>query len=143
MHPLQFNTCPDFWKDVKFIYKHTKRRELRPIFEDETFASLDDEPRIDCIPYIKSIKNYILNSYPNLDGISDVYYKQPFLAQGWQIRKLRWAIDSRGKSGGTRLIYCINKEVIIFVYINLKNYCSDERMLEKEFMHRLITYLTP
>lgn len=143
MSKLQFSTCPDFWKDIKFLYKHTKKKELKPIFEDETFSDLDDESKIDCIPYIKSIKYYILNSYPNLDGISDIYQKQPFLAKGWQIRKLRYAIDNRGKSHGIRLIFCINQEFVIFTYINLKNYCTNERELEATFMQRLVNYLTP
>jgi len=140
--PLQLNTTPDFWKDIKFLQKHTKKKELKPYFNDGEFNNLDDAGKISCIPYINAIKNYIENSLTNLDGISDKYDRQPFLTYGWTIRKLRYAIDSnQGKSKGARLIFCINSNNLLFVYINIKKFCADERKLENEFMTRIKNYI--
>lgn len=141
--PLQLNTTPDFWKDIKQLHKHTKNKEFKPIFDDGEFDDLDDEGKLDCVPLVKSIKNYVLNSITMLDGISDKYGRQPFLTNGWTIRKLRYAIDNQGKSKGLRIIFCISETNILFVYANIKKFCADERKLEIEFMSRIKNYLIP
>jgi len=57
---------------------------------------------------------------------------------------LRYAIDSnQGKSKGARLIFCINSNNLLFVYINIKKFCADERKLENEFMTRIKNYILP
>lgn len=122
---LNINVCPLYWKDIKEIRKITKRKELRSsLDEDET----SDVLRLKSIPYSEAILNTILNCFPDyLDNVSDKYDRQPLLQQGWIIRKMRYAIDNRGKSNGTRTI--------------LKNHCTDERKFEEEFMGRIKEYL--
>lgn len=140
---LQINAVPNFWKDVKSLYKHLKRKEFTPVFDGNDFYDLDDERRANSIPYIKALTTSIINCYPNIDSTCDKYDRQPFLTNGWTIWKFRYALDNTGKSNGTRLIFCINTNNILLVYINTKSRCSNERELEREFMPRIKEYILP
>ncbi len=137
--------CSGFWSDWKKICKKHRSKEFRPIFGYERLKSdeLDDETKIESVPLLKNIKTQIYNtsSLEKIDQFSDKYDRQPFLNLGWEIRKMRWAIDNRGKSSGLRIIFCLNSGHLLFAYIAMKNKCSDERLLEKIFMKRIKDYL--
>jgi len=135
-----FNVCPEFWKDIKFLRKKTKNRNLLSDLDD--FENHPDENKIASIPIIKAIAIYIEQTSETVNDTSDPYDRQPFLGIGWKIYKLKYAFDKRGKSKGLRIIFCKKGEGFLLVYINQKCYCSDERSLEKEFLRRIKTYLT-
>ncbi len=138
----QVNVCPRFWRDIKDLYKHTKFRYLQTTLNLEQFESSDDEIKLNSIPYVHAISNTIINKLPdNLDDISDQYDRQHLLHHGWVIRKMRYALNNKGKSDGVRIIFCVNSIHIIYVYINQKNLCADERKMEAEFMSRINSYL--
>ena len=138
----QVNICPRFWKDVKELAKHTKLRELQSRLALEEFEQCDGIVRLRSIPYIEAILNTIFNVAPLFDKISDRYDRQPFLQLGWTIWKMRYAIDNRGKSGGTRTIFCTDTMRLLFVTIKLKKDCEDERKFEVEFMPRIRDYVS-
>ena len=135
----EVNVCPNFWKDIK----RTRSQSLKVADPNELFSSLDDLKKIESIPVVQNIVSLILNSLDSniLDGQSDKYFKQPFLHDGWVIRKLRWAIDNRGKRNGLRVIFAINECEILMILIATKNDCDDEKKLEKEIMLRIRNYL--
>ena len=131
----EVNVCPKFWKDVKklpcceFNYDLTKGE----------FAKLDDSAKIEAIPILQSIVNLIQNDKHKQH--SDKYGKQPFLRQGWIIRKMRWAIGNKGKREGLRVLFCFNDNEILMVLVALKKDCAKEEDLEKEIMARIKDYI--
>lgn len=139
---LQVNVCPRFWRDIKELHKRTRLSYLQSISSLEQFDSSDDEVKLSSIPYTQAIINMIINKHPDhLDDISDQYDRQYLLPQGWVIRKMRFALNNTGKSGGVRIIFCVNSTHIILIYINQKSLCVYERKLEAEFMARINQYL--
>lgn len=138
----QVNVCPRFWRDIKELYKHTKLRYLQTSLNLDQFTGSDDEVKLSSIPYTQAILNTVINKLPDhLDDISDQYDRQHLLQQGWVIRKMRYALNNKGKSDGVRIIFCSNSTHVIFIYINQKSLCADERRLEAEFMSRINEYL--
>ena len=139
------NVCEGFWKDWKKVCKKHKGNELKSLFDSERFNGdgLEDDLKIESIPLLKSIRNYIVNSTNQgiIDQVSDKYDRQPFLTMGWEVRKMRWAIDNSGKRGGLRIIFCLNSGHLLLTFVATKNDCDDERVLEKVFMGRLKVYL--
>jgi len=139
------NVCDGFWNDWKKVCKKHKGSEMKSFFDNDKFNSdeLEDDLKIESIPLLKSIRNYILNSTSQgiIDQISDKYDRQPFLTIGWEIRKMRWAMDNGGKRGGLRIIFCLNTNHLILAFIATKNNCDDERQLEKVFMKRIKLFL--
>lgn len=132
---------PNFWKDWKIIRKRFKGKEYVSLLTETN--GYDDESLMDLIPHLKSIKNIVVNALADniIDGVSYNYDRQPYLSLGWNIRKMRYAVDNRGKSGGLRIIFCTNSTNIIFVFIATKRDCADEVRLEKVFMPRIKDYL--
>lgn len=141
--PCKVNACPKFWRDIKELQKQYKRKEFFPNTDSPIFDEFDDDSKIKTIPYSLAILNMIINCFPNfLDNVSDKYDRQPFLLHGWVIRKMRYAIDNRGKSHGVRIIYCTNGIELLLVLIAHKNKCENERDLEGEFLRRIRDYLS-
>lgn len=141
--PPPINVCPAFWKDIKQLQKKHKDKSLKFGFDEEILSGLSDEEKLKNIPYIGAIVNTIQNSFieNKLDSNSDKYDRQPFIQSGWEIRKMRYAIDNRGQSNGTRTIFCVNSRIILIVCIKLKSDCANERNFEGEFMPRIKEYL--
>jgi len=136
----QLNHCPRFQKDIKTLYKATKNRALHSSLENDEECS--SREMIESVPYIEAIVNTILNKLPNgLTDIADKYGKQPFLQSGWTIWKMRYAIDNKGKSGGTRTIFCVSEAEILFVCIKSKKDCANEAEFQNEFLARIKEYL--
>ena len=140
---LSINVHPLFWQDIKKIHKKHKGSQFISSIGVDEFDEFADVEKIDSIPIFQSIKNVIVNSIS--DGIVDQktnkYDRQPFIVKGWVIRKMRFAIDNTGKSGGLRIIFCVNGSSLLFVYIATKNECSDERKLEATFIKRCKEYI--
>ena len=143
MSSLKISVVSQFWKDWKSVKKKHKSKEFSSIYSPEEFLSSSEELKIESISILNAIKNSIINSIEEncLDGQSTLYFKQPFLSSGWEIRKKRWGTDTSGKSGGLRFIFCINGDHVLFVFIATKANCADERKLEKVFMPRIQNYL--
>jgi len=136
------NVHPQFWKDWKTVKKRFKSTLFRPILSD--VDNYNDEERLELTPHLKAIKNIVLNTMNEeiIDSIAPKHSRQPFLSSGWVIRKMRYAINNRGKRGGLRIIFCINEKDILFVFIATKNDCDDERKLEKVFLKRINEYIS-
>ncbi|MFH1280587.1 MAG: hypothetical protein ABII08_03165, partial [Candidatus Beckwithbacteria bacterium] len=127
------------WKAVK---KRNKSAPFKELLSD--INGYSDEERLDLTPHLKAIKNIIVNAL--IEGVIDnkapKYDRQPFLTTGWDVRKMRHAINNKGKSNGLRIIFCVNEKHILFVLIATKNDCADERKLEKVFLQRIIEYIS-
>ena len=136
------STHPQFWKDWKIVKKHFKSTPFKPTLSDVN--DYNDEERLDLTPHLKAIKNTVLNAMVEgiIDSIAPKYDRQPFLSSGWVIRKMRHAIDNRGKSSGLRIIFCISQNNLLFIFVATKNDCADERKLEKVFMKRINEYVS-
>jgi len=143
MSSFQISVLPGFWKDWKQVCKKHKGKEFSSLYSPDELQMLSDEVKIESIGILNALKNNIINSIEEncLDGQSSPYDRQPFLYQGWTIRKKRWATDTSGKSGGLRIIFCMNEPHLLFVFIATKGDCVDERKLEKVFMQRIKEYL--
>ena len=131
----EVNVCLNFWKDVKKSHCPEFGYDLAK----EEFSELDDLSKIEAIPILQSIVNLIQND--KLEQHSDKYGKQPFLQQGWIIRKMRWAVGNKGKREGLRVLFCLNENEILMVLIALKKDCAKEEDLEKEIMSRIKDYI--
>lgn len=140
---LSVNAHPHFWKDVKEIHKKHKGAQFISTFGTDEFEEFGDAEKMDSIPICQSLKNVVVNSIEDglIDQKSNKYDRQPFLVNGWVIRKMRFAIDNTGKRGGLRVIFCVNGNSLLFVYIATKNQCDDERQLESTFLKRIREYL--
>ena len=139
--PLSLYVCPNFWKEVDFLFKKTKNRLLVPEFELlEDSSSLN---RIEATPILKVITTFILQTSGTQNDQATKVDKQPFLDKGWVIYKLRYAFDRNGKSSGLRIIFCKSEATsdFLLVYMNLKVYCTDEKELEEESIARISEYL--
>lgn len=138
--------CPGFWKDVKSLQKHmSSKAEVASVYDIEEFKEVGDADKAYSIPLIKAITNYIFSYIPpymGIDKIATLYGKQPFLTEGWNVQKMRWPVDKRGKRGGLRIIFCENGQDIILIKITMKKDCDEEPELEAEFMERIKEYLT-
>jgi hypothetical protein len=113
--------------------------------DDELFEKYDTHSRVESIQQVKLVATTIVNSIAEkvLHGISDKYGKQPYLAKGWEVRKMRFAIDRGGKQNGLRIIFCIDNQLsnILLVLISRKADCADEQDLQDEFFSRVDHYL--
>lgn len=125
-----------------FVRKRFKSKPFKPILSD--IDDYNDEEKLELTPHLKAIKNTVVNALNDdfIDAIAPKYDRQPFLTSGWIIRKMRHAIDDRGKSSGLRIIFCNNEEEILFVFVATKNDCEDERKLEKVFLGRVKQYIS-
>ncbi|TSC94195.1 MAG: hypothetical protein CEN91_16 [Candidatus Berkelbacteria bacterium Licking1014_85] len=134
------SVCPQFWKDLKKIKSPLASFNL-PI--DET-GLLNDYDKLQSTKLTTSITDLILNvlNLKIIDQHSDKYSKQQFLQHGWEIRKMRFAIDNRGKSGGLRIVFCVSDNCILLVLIKHKKNCENEKELEKEIMLRIKNYIS-
>lgn len=139
---ISVNVHPQFWRDWKTIKKRFKASPFQPIVDD--VDSYNDEERFDLTPHLKAIKNTVVNSLNDtlIDSVAPKYKRQPFLASGWVIRKMRYAVDNRGKSSGLRIIVCVNNLNLLFIFVATKNDCADERKLEKTFLKRIREYFS-
>lgn len=142
---ITISSCPEFWKDVKHLYKITKSQRYSPEVEDETFKQLDAHAKVETIPAIRAIATVIVNSINEklLDATSDKYDKQPYLTLGWEVRKMRFATDSTGKRGGLRIIFCIDNPCanVLLVLVKRKNECANERDLQSDFFSRISQFI--
>ena len=136
------NVHPQFWKDWKIVKKRFKSTPFKPILSDVN--NYNDEEKLELTPHLKVIKNTVLNAMTEgiIDLIAPKYDRQPFLSSGWVIRKMRYAVDNRGKSNGLRIIFCISEKDILFAFVATKNDCDDERKLEKVFLKRINEYIS-
>ncbi len=140
--PLNLYVCPNFWKEVDFLFKKTKNRLLIPEFELPEDSN--SPSRIEATPILKAITTFILQTSGTQNDQATKVDKQPFLDKGWVIYKLRYAFDRNGKSSGLRIIFCkseINSNLLL-VYMNLKAHCANERELEEESIRRISEYLS-
>ena len=144
MSIIKVSVLPRFWRDWKDIRKKHKGRDFDSLSSPAEFDDLDDDSKMDTIPHLRSIKNTVINSIQDslIDHHAPQYDRQPFLTSGWIIRKMRWAIDNKGKSHGLRLIFCVNEGHVFFCFVATKNKCADERDLEVEFIRRIREYLS-
>lgn len=139
--PPSLFVCPNFWKEVDFLFKKTKDRSLAPEFELlEDSNSLN---RIEATPRLRAITTFILQTSGTQNDKATKVNKQPFLDKGWVIYKLRYAFDRNGTSGGLRIIFCKSEtnQNFLLVYMNLKAHCADERKLEEKSIGRISEYL--
>mgnify|MGYP001612549540 CR=1 FL=1 len=143
MH-LSVNTHPAFWKDWKDVQKHHKTLEFQSIYTPDEFSAANDDSKMESIIHLRSIKNIVINA--TNDGLIEEkarkYDRQPFLQVGWTIRKMRLGIDDKGQSHGLRIIFCLNDEYLLFVFVATKNRCDDERKMEKVFLQRISEYVS-
>lgn len=142
---IKISSCPEFWKDIKHLFKVFKSQQYCPTVEEETFKQLDTHAKVEAIPTARVIATAIVNAAKGrlLDSIADKYDVQPFLTEGWEIRKMRFAIDNKGKQGGLRIIFCLdqNLENLILVLIKRKADCANEKELRKDFLKRISQFL--
>lgn len=136
--PLEFNSIPNFWKDLKGL-KSSHIKGLTPNFE------LDEEPddytRLKNYELLEGICNYIGNNYRNQIKNHVAFDRQPFIASAEiEIWKVDVAIDRKGTSGGLRIVYCLRKSNIYMVYMNKKSECSNEPKLQAEVFRRIKEY---
>ncbi len=141
-----FSVCPEFWADIKILRKKTKSVLLKSFYDGDDFNLLFDSEKLESIKLLKAIKTYIKNliasnSMEEYRNDCRKYDRQPYLTQGWVIYKLRYAFDNKGKSGGLRIILCINGKSILFVYISRKADCTDEVKMEKTFLSRIQSFI--
>ena len=140
----QVNVCPEFWKDVKELRKKISPQQGNCILSPDDFKEASDLDRITSIPIINAIINYINNAFNDdlIDSETTKNGVQPFLANGWTIRKFRYGIDKTGKRGGLRVVFCINRESIVTVYIARKKDGEDEAFMQKECIARFKCYIS-
>jgi len=135
---------PTFWRDWKSITKNHHGSEFSSSYSLVDLKSLPAETRLESFPLLAAIKQTIINLIVdgNIDGQAPPYDRQhsQLYADGWTIRKMRWAINQRGKSSGLRVIFIQNKTSLIFIFIATKNTCANERNLESTFMPRIKEY---
>jgi len=143
------HTCPKFWNDCLVLRKSLKRKEFKSYYGNGDLRSdaISTDEKIESIPIIKLIATTIINALQYEDKslfnqITDPCDRQPFLANGWEIRKMRYAINSTGKSDGLRIIFCINNEHVLLTYVATKNLCSREEKLESEYTERIKAYIS-
>lgn len=118
-------------------------------YSAERFLSLSDNKKIESIPVLNAIKNTIenatLDTSIGLDAISDKISQQPYLANGWILRKMRYAIDNTEKRSGLRIVFAISQSAEIcenvFVIIDRKKNVQQEREFRKEIFARFKDYL--
>lgn len=142
--PLSINACPEFWRDVKELCKHVNPSLTECSLDPETFQDADDGIKANSIALIDKICNFIINSYAQgvIEGQTTKNGTQPFLAQGWTIRKLRYAIDNKGKSGGLRVMFCIDGGALVLVYVAKKKDGEDEQAVQRETTTRFKKYIS-
>jgi hypothetical protein len=144
---MQISVCPEFWKDVKFLKRKLKIAELESTLDAHIFQSADDEEKVESVLLIQLITNIINNAVNDdvLDAHADKHNKQPFLNDGWTVYKMRYATGREGKSGGLRIIFCIdnNEDNVLLVFIARKADCSDEAKLIRKFKKRIGAFIVP
>ena len=144
---LNFNVIQKFWKDIKELQKKNIK-VLQTDYPADQFLELSEGDRIESIPVLNAVKNTIENTILDnvgLDAISDKIDQQPFIKDCWILRKMRYAIDNTGKSGGLRLIFAVNDNgegcEIIFVMVGRKKDVAKEQEFRQEFFGRFKQYL--
>lgn len=137
---MRVSVCPQFWKDLKKIKSPLASFNLTR----EDFDSCNDYDRLQLTQLTTSITDLIINAINDrlIEHHSDKYGRQPFLQKGWEIRKMRFAIDNAGKRGGLRIIFCINNDCILLVLIKHKKDCSNENILANDIFSRIKTYIS-
>ena len=140
MMTMRVNACHQFWKDLKKIKSPLASFDL-PI---EEASSLDDYNKLQSTKLTNSIGNTVINAIDSriLEQHAVKYGRQPFIQSGWEIWKLRFAIDNKGKSGGLRIIFCIGDDCLLFVLIRHKKDCIPETQLEREMVSRIKEYIS-
>lgn len=134
------NVCPQFWKDLRKI----KSPLASFILSSEDPDSLNDYDKLQLCQLSASVTDLITNAINDklIDFHSKKYDRQPFIQNGWEIRKMRFAIDNTGKSGGLRIIFCIGGDCILLVLIKHKRECANENNLEKDILSRIKDYIS-
>lgn len=102
--------CKKFWADIEtFSGRNPKACKQREKAED-------DLARLKAIPLTETIFNVLSDQENHNHGV--LHGKQPFLEHNLNLYKLRYGIDTQGKSGGIRVMYLKNKDdnTIIFVH---------------------------
>ena len=145
---IDFSVIFKFWKDVKELQKK-KIKVLQSDYSAEQFLELNDDEKIESIPVLNAIKNTIENAILDtgigLDAISDKIDQQPYLTDGWVLRKMRYGIDNTGKRGGLRLVFAVSEATEafenVFIIVDKKNNVQQEREFRKETFERFKDYL--
>lgn len=134
------SVCPQFWRDLKKIKSPLASFNLSSGGNE----SLSDYDRLQLSQLTTSITDLIINAINSnlIEHHSDKYGRQPFLQDGWEIRKMRFAIDNTGKSGGLRVIFCIGDDCVLLVLIKHKRDCANENELERDILARIKTYIS-
>jgi len=134
------NVCPQFWKDLKKIKSPLASFNLPT--EDTEFVN--DYDRLQFSQLTTTVTDFIINAIADnlIEHHTDKYKRQPFLQNGWEIRKMRYAIDNTGKRGGLRIVFCIGDDCILLVLIKNKKDCENENELEKDILTRIKTYIS-
>lgn len=133
------DVCPQFWRDLKKIKSPLATFNLSPDND-----SLNDYDRLQLSRLTASITDLIINALKLslIEFHSDKYDRQPFLQDGWEIRKMRFAIDNTGKRGGLRVVFCISNNGVLLVLIKHKRDCANENELQKDILTRIKTYIS-
>lgn len=145
MSSHEIKVCPDFWKDVKKIHGKCSSKELvEPKTSSGEEEYLSDGDKISSYDLLDAITTFIQSGLPaNFSQIgAEHYHKQPFLQQGFQIKKMRYAFDGRGQSSGLRILFACSDTYLVLALISFKEDCKDERALETKLLGRLKDYLT-
>lgn len=144
MSSHEIKVCPDFWKDVKHIRNKCASKDLvEPKTQEVGEEYFSDSDKIASYDLLDAIATYIQSGLPaqfNLIG-AEYYHRQPFLEKGFQIKKMRYAFDGRGKSQGLRILFACSDSYLVFALIAFKEDCADERKLESQLISRLKDYL--
>ncbi len=137
---MTVNVCPQFWKDLKKIKSPLASFNL----PTEDTESVNDYDRLQSSQLTTSITDFIINAITDnlIEHHSDKYKRQPFLQNGWEIRKMRFALDNTGKKGGLRIVFCISDDCILLVLIKNKKDCENENEFERNILTRIKTYIS-
>lgn len=102
---------------------------------------------IETTGFTKRLADYLKdNEYRELQNFLIEQPEAGDLIQGTGgLRKLRWSMDKRGKSGGIRVIYYINlrSDHIYFFTLYAKNEVSDLSASEKNQLKRILENWQP
>lgn len=142
--PLSINACPEFWKDVKELRKKLSPQLVECAVDSDAFHEADDAVKTASIPVVDKITNFIINSHDEglIESQTIKNGTQPFLAQGWTLRKLRYAVDNKGKSGGLRVMFCLDGNALVLIYVAKKKDGENEVAVQKETISRFKGYIS-
>jgi hypothetical protein len=142
--PLSINACPEFWKDVKALRKNLSPQLSECSLDADSFHEADDALKASSIAIIDKVTNFIINSHDQ--GIIEAQtFKngtQPFLTQGWTVRKVRYAVDGKGKSGGLRVMFCLDGAALVLIHMTKKKDGENEASIQKETTARFRKYIS-